>query len=131
MQQSSREGSPLPHTLRILSNRASEARIKADERDGRRATRRVVNSIQARGINQVLHGAHFVVEQRRMRHVAQLSVNPAPRILASVLRAEYGNTSTRRPQQARNRPQHRALPRPVFAQDDVELAGGEFRADIA
>src|SRR5258708_9530873 len=66
-----------------------------------------------------------------MRHVAKLAKNPASRIQAAVLRAEHRNTATRRAQETGNGPQHRALPRPVFAKDDIELALGKLRGNVS
>ena len=80
----------------------------------------IVNSVQAGEVAQVLHAAHFVVEQRRMRHVAELRAD-----LAQIGGSQHGNAAAGCGSQSGESAQQRGLPCPVVAEDGVEASGGE------
>ena len=75
IQQRPRQRHSLPHALRILSNRPLQCRIQADRCNRRGTTRIVLDAVEPREVAQILHAAHLVVEQRRMRHVPKFAAH--------------------------------------------------------
>ena len=90
VQNGPREGHPLPHALRILADGPRQLWVKTHGADHFGTAFIAGDFIQPREIAQILHPAHFVVEQRGMRHVANFA--------GTVLRilAEHANRSLRR-----------------------------------
>ena len=76
--------------------------------------------------SQVLHAAHLVVEQGRMRHVADLLAD-----VAKFAAPRMAIAAARRLAQSRQRAQQSSLARAVIAENGVELPAGKFRGDAA
>ena len=128
---SDRAESPAPATsaAACLANTAPPARVNSGSSPTARITSRTAaiacNAVKPRKVAQILHPAHLVVEQRRMRHVTNLA--------AGVLRslAENRNLAARRLRQPSQRPQQRGLPRPVVAENRVKSSRIKFRVHAA
>src|ERR1700691_6722460 len=72
VQQGASQRHPLPHTLRILPDRAKEIRIETDGANHLCATRIAGDSIEPGEVFEILHPAHLVIKKRWMRHVTHL-----------------------------------------------------------
>ena len=97
-------------TRRARSGSSPTARIASAQRVV------VSDSVEPGEVAQVLHAAHFVIEQRRMRHVADL--------LADVVKlggAENRDAALAGLHQSGERAQQRGLARAVVAENGVEL----------
>ena len=101
----------LPHALRVLADTSRQIRIEADLAHGVAANLVVVNSIEPGEVAQVLHAAEFVVEQRRVSHVAD-----AVRDLTNLLRTEDCEATLARLHQAGDDAQQGALAGAVIAE---------------
>ena len=83
------------------------------------------NPIQPGEVAQVLHPAHLVIEQRRMRHVADIAAGGARSF------PEDRNCPARRVSESGEGPQQSRLPCPVIAEDRVEASAVKFGGHAA
>ncbi len=86
----------------------------------------VVDPVQTGEVTQVLHAAHFVIEQRRMGHVAELMA-----YRAEGCGAENLDAATSRLHQSGEDAQECGLSGAVVAEDGVEPSRSEFGVDAA
>src|SRR3954470_18629057 len=120
MQDGSRQRHPLPHSLRILAHGTRQVWIESHCSDHLFTTLISLNAIQARKVAQVLHAAHLVVKQRRVRHISEAA--------RTVLRgfSENANGSLRRCSQAGKRTKQSRLPCSIVTENGMQSAGIKF-----
>src|SRR5580704_11389268 len=112
--------------MRILAGGAYEIGIKADGADDLRAARAAGDSIQPGKVLQVLHPAHLVIEQGRMRHVPHLLAD-----VVKLLSPEDRDVAAGRLAEACQGAQQCSFARAVIAENGVEFPAGKFRGDAA
>src|SRR5258708_9562605 len=126
VQQRPRQGHPLPHALRILSDGADETRIKSDRADDLRAARTIGDSIETGKVSKVLHPAHLVIKKRRMRHVTDLLAN-----VAKPAGPKDRNLAARRLAESRQSAEQCSFAGAVIAENGIEFSARKFRSNSA
>ena len=86
----------------------------------------IPHSIKPGEVTQVLYSAHFVIEQRRMGHVADLVA-----YLMQIGAAQQRNRASRRLGQPGKAAQQCSFPCSVVAQDGVHAGGGKLSGHAA
>src|SRR5208282_4898898 len=123
---SPRQRHALLHALRILADGADEIGIETYRANDLRATLPAGDSVQPGKVFQVLHPAHLVIEQRRMRHVAHL--------LADVVKlpgAEDRDLAARGLVESCESTQQCSFAGAVIAENGIEFAAGKLRGNAA
>ena len=107
----------LPHALRILSHTTSERRIEPDTLHGLAQNVVGPDSVKLGEETQIFHAGEFVIQQRSVRHVSDLS--------AGVFRfvSEDEDFSLRWLAETGNHPQQCRLAGAVFSAQHVEARG--------
>ena len=122
---------PLPHALRILAHGPGQGWIEFHGPDHIGTAvflvlTPIAHFVQAREVAQVLHSTHFVVKQRRMGHVSELTAHGA-----KIGCSQHRNAPSRRRSQPGHSAQQGCLPCSVVAENGVETSGSKLRAHAA
>ncbi len=125
MEDGPRQRHALPHSLRILPDRPRQCWVEPHRLNRCAAATIASDPVQSGEVAEILHAAHLVVEQRGMRHVANVAAGGS-RSFAQDRNLAAGGMS-----KSGERAQQCGLPCSVVAENRVESSCVELGRDAA